>query len=230
MPEPRTRRLLWLSRQAPGQATSQPLADAGWQLLHLDPSPTGIAWLRRLAPDVVVVQLQPAELGVLAQARAATESPILVLTVAHDEAAQLRLFEAGADALLHSHSSPRLVLARLAALERLRRGASASVHVGELLVPTPQDLRRPSDLRLDLSPTEQALLDELLRQQGQAVTRRALDACLSPRQRQRHERTVDVLISRLRMRLKALAVDDVQIRAVPGVGYCLTTAAAASLS
>lgn len=231
MSEPRSPlRLLWLAAAAPPPPeVARVLEQALWQVLHLDHSTCAAAWVRRLTPDAVVMQMQASDTAALITVRAVTTAPILVLTAAHQEHAQLRLFQAGADAVLHSASSAGLLLARLRALQRLRPPPQASsVHVGDLLVPPLARGARWGGQTLDLSPTEQALLHELVRRQGRAVTRGALDACLARRQRQRHQRTVDVLISRLRLRLKEQAVHDVQIRAVPGVGYCLTTLAAAA--
>lgn len=223
MSEPRPWRLLWLASAPPAPATAQALSEAGWQVLHLDHSSRTAAWLLRLAPDALVLQLAKPAVDLLREVRPVTAAPIMVLTVAHQEADQLRLFDAGADAVLHHASTPRLLLARLAALQRLRPAAQpSSVHVGDLLVPALAEAARCGPQRLDLSPTERALLHELVRQQGHTVSRDALGACLAPRPRQRHQRTVDVLISRLRHRLKQQAVHHVQIRTVPGVGYCLT--------
>jgi two-component system, OmpR family, response regulator MtrA len=226
--EPRALRLLWLAPQAPPQETARAMGQAGWQVLHLDGSDRTADWVGRLAPDMVVLQMHIQAVPWLLEIRRTTTAPILVLTLARQDSAQSCLFESGADAVLHSGSTPRLLLARLAALQRLRPAAGGgSVHVGELLVPPLLRGARWGPQVLDLSPTEQALLHELVRSQGRAVTRSALGACLAPGRRERASRTVDVMISRLRLRLKKQAVHEVQIRAVPGVGYCLTRRAAA---
>jgi DNA-binding response OmpR family regulator len=220
-------RLLWLANERPPQDTAQAAGAAGWQLLHLDKGARTAAWVKRLAPEVVVMQWVRVDLPWLRETRAATPAPLLVLTAAREESEQAQLFDAGADAVLHAAASSRLVLARLLALRRLRPAAqTAPVHVGALQVPPLTQGARFGQQALDLSPTEQALLHELVRSQGRAVSRTALGACLAPRNQARHARTLDVLISRLRQRLRAQSVHDVQIRAVPGVGYCLTTAAA----
>lgn len=216
-------RLLWLAQDPPARETARALGGAGWQVLHLDLGARTAAWVSRLAPAVVVLHTNRPNLAWLREIRAATVSPLLVLTVAQQESEQMQLFEAGSDAVVHTSASPRLLLARLAALHRLHQTV-APVHVGELRVPPRWPVARFGELALELSPTEQALLHELVRSQGRTVSRSALSACLAPRRRQRHERTLDVLISRLRQRLKAQAVHEVQIRAVPGLGYCLTAA------
>lgn len=223
MAERPAQRLLWLSPDAPASDIARALGRSGWQVLHLDQCERLAPWLRRLNPDLVLLQMHPQALAWLREIRPITRAPIVVMTLADPDAEPAGLFERGADAVLRHDASPRLLLAWLGALQRLRAPtADQPVHAGDLLVPPLSRGVRWGPQRLDLSPAEQALLHELVRRQGHTVTRTALRACLGSDHTQGSARTVDMMISRLRRRLARQAVHAVQIRAVHGVGYRLT--------
>lgn len=236
MAERALQRLLWLAPDAPAPETARAIGRAGWQVLHVDNSDRVADWISRLAPDLLVLQLHQQAAAWLHEIRPTTVAPIVVLTPTNHESEQSQLFEAGADAVLQHGASPRLLMAWLTALQRLRAPAAAQpVHAGALLVPPLSRGVRWGPQLLDLSPAEQALLHELVRWQGHTVSRSALRACLAPGLAEERrtdgaavrERTVDMMISRLRRRLARQAVHAVQIRAVHGVGYRLTCPAAA---
>lgn len=165
-------------------------------------------------------------LDLLRRLRGASEAPLAVIGAALSEIDQVLLLELGADDVLALPLPSRLLLARLRALLRRGRaddslGRTRRASAGALLVDALARRAWHGGRAIDLTPTEADLLHALALRAGRPVDRERLGRCLRGTH---HARSLDVMVSRLRRHLRAQAVADVEIRAVPGYGYCLRSA------
>ena len=144
---------------------------------------------------------------------------ILMLTAKAEESDQVVGFAVGADDYVTKPFSVKVLVERVKAL--LRRKSvdqdDQQVIVSQgIAVDRRRHVARAGDQKLDLTPSEFALLETLIRQPGRAYSRQDLiDAALGG-DAIVLERTIDVHIRSLRKKLGAFA--DI-IETVRGVGY-----------
>lgn len=202
------------------------IAGSGWRI---EPCALDGAETLRSADLLLLATAGPDDgdpLDLLRRLRDGSDCPLAVVGPALSEVDQIVLLELGADDVLALPMAPRLLVARLRALlrrgrsdEALRRARRAGA--GALLVDVLTRRAWHDGRPVELTPTEVELLHALASQAGRPVERDRLQACLRASAGTQHARSLDVMVSRLRRHLRAQAVGDVEIRAVPGYGYCL---------
>lgn len=165
---------------------------------------------------------------VLRELRTQSLLPVLMLTARGDDVDSIVGLELGADDYLAKPSNPRVMVARIRAI--LRR----AVLQGELH----NDGKRPDRIELDdlamhagsrtvtcgghpvaMTSTEFSLLDVLLREAGNVVSKANLSERALGRKLSRYDRTLDMHISNLRRKLGPLSDGKDRIKTVRGVGY-----------
>ena len=157
-------------------------------------------------------------MDILADLRARSEVPVLVLSARHDSHDKVRALRLGADDYMTKPFWPDELIERVRA--RLRRPVLQRgdvIELGALRL----DLAIP-EVRVDgelvaLTPTELAFLTALAKRPGQALTRAWLAEHVLDPEREGSARTLDVHVSRLRKKLG----DAVVIETVWGIGYRL---------
>jgi DNA-binding response OmpR family regulator len=173
--------------------------------------------------DFVILDLNsPPEggLDVLRNIRAKKpDLPVLMVTSANLVEERVRVLDAGAD---DSLTKP-FVFAELAARIRavLRRGsrpASAVLKVGDLEIDRVAHAVQRGGHSIDLSPKEFALLEFLMRHEGQAVTRTTIVEQVWKINFDTMTNVVDVYINYLRRKVDS-GYDRPLIRTIRGVGY-----------
>ncbi len=168
-------------------------------------------------------------LAVLRQVRQTAGTPVLMLTARGEEADRVIGLEVGADDYLTKPFSMRELLARVHALlrrmELIRQMVNADLEpgaerlaYGELTLDPAARLVTLSDAEVDISATEFALLDLLLRHPGRAFSRQYLIEAVWKADYVGGDRSVDNAILRLRKKLGPLGE---RIETVWGVGYRL---------
>ena len=182
--------------------------------------------IRSLAPDLVVLDLMLPDmdgLDVCRRLREDWDGQILMLTAMKDDADVVAGLETGADDYVGKPVSPRVLLARIRALLR-RSGSStapSAIRVGDLEV-RPESRRasfRGADL--DLTTTEFDLLEILAGRAGRVQERALLVRELRGIDFTSIDRSVDVIVSRLRRKLEAVGATREMIRTVRGIGYMM---------
>jgi two-component system response regulator CpxR len=165
-------------------------------------------------------------LDVLRGIREGSTVPILMLTARGDAVDRIVGLELGADDYLAKPFHPRELLARIRAVMRRTRPATAAaaaggeaIAVGDLHVDLGARVARRAGEAVDLTSAEFDLLAALAAAAGRVVARddlaeRALGRQLSPL-----DRAVDMHVSNLRKKLGPHADGAERIRAVRGVGY-----------
>ena len=175
--------------------------------------------------------------NVLQHIRARTAIPILMLSARGDDIDRIVGLEMGADDYLPKPFNPRELLARIRTILRRSRATIEEVNVGERAVRYKiGDVELDSGTRVvycanepvELTSVEFNLLEILLRNAGQVVTRdkltkEVLDRTLSP-----YDRSIDVHISKLRKKLGHRNCGTERIKAIRGSGYIYTVSSSSN--
>lgn len=187
----------------------------------------GEAALRRHAeeaPDLVILDRGLPKMSgddVCRRIRAASSTPILMLTGEKGSDERARLLDLGADDYLEKPFSKKELSARVRAL--LRRApatrARPEASIGGLTVDTRAHQATVAGQPLDLTPTEFRLLAALAARPGEVVDRRALLRAGWPEERDPDPEWLKAHLARLRSKLDSTGAPG--LSNVRGVGYRL---------
>lgn len=181
--------------------------------------------LQRRGADVVVIDLQACgddPLAVLRELRRRTMAAVVVVVEqAADPIDRILALEMGADDVLARPLVPRELLARLRAFQRrvaaARRYEAASYRfAGWRFLPAQRRLIAPDEAVQRLTRGECALLRALAAAPHRLLSRERLLQAVHPRSESAAERSIDVVVARLRRKLGAARA---VITAERGVGY-----------
>jgi DNA-binding response OmpR family regulator len=188
---------------------------------------------RRETPDLIILDLNmPVKDGeqVLDEVRALdADLPVLVLTARQEVETRVRCLDHGADDLMVKPFSLHELRARCRALLRRKREARLQLRAGDLELDRLDHTARRAGESMVLTNKEFSLLEHLMLNRGQCVTRvELLDSVwnLEPAQT---TNIVDVYINYLRRKLKD-APPGRLIRTVRGQGYMVPSEAELSLA
>lgn len=168
----------------------------------------------------------------LRQIRTRSQTPILMLTARGEDVDRIVGLEMGADDYLPKPFNPRELVARLRSI--LRRSEQTSpqvselknntdpIHVGKVTVsPALREVSCAGET-IDLTSTEYNLLEVLVRNAGQVVTKETLSEQGLGRELMSYDRSIDMHISKLRRKLEKTSNDQALIKTVRSVGYQFT--------
>jgi len=183
-------------------------------------------------PDLVILDLMLPDVSGLDVCRSLREGwrgPVLMLTAMKDDIDVVAGLEIGADDYLGKPVAPRVLLARVRAL--LRRSTSdlnsEMIEVGPVAVDVPGRTATLKGKEIDLTTTEFDLLVLLARRAGRVQKRSVLVEELRGINFDSFDRSVDVLVSRLRRKLRK---HGGMIKTVRGLGYLMSPAVEEELS
>jgi DNA-binding response OmpR family regulator len=184
------------------------------------------------APDLVVLDLMLPELDgyeVCRRIRAVNDTPILMLTARSSVPDRIHGLLQGADDYLPKPFSPAELAARVRAILRRSRPATASddrrpaetpLRQADLVIdPARYEVRRGDEV-VPLTTVEFRLLLTLVAAEGRVLTRdQLLDAVYGADDGEILDRTIDVHVGRLRDKLGDDATTPRYVATVRGVGY-----------
>lgn len=175
------------------------------------------------AYDLVILDLNrraDSGLAVLRGIRAKRpDLPVVMVTAANLVEDRVRLLNAGADDSLAKPFAFAELAARVrAVLRRGNRPARAVLKIADLEIDRVSHLVQRAGQSIDLSPKEFALLEFLMRHEGQPVTRTAIVAQVWRLDFDTMTNVVDVYINYLRRKVDS-GFDRALIRTIRGVGY-----------
>jgi len=191
--------------------------------------------VRRDAPDLIVLDLGLPDADgteVCRQIRAETQCYVLMLTARAEEVDLLIGLAVGADGYMAKPFSPRELVARVQAMLRFPRTATAAV---EPSAAAEESVRRLAELEVDeesrevrvdgavvdLTRTEFDLLAALASRPGRVLQRETLLREVWHTDWEGNLRLVEAHMSNLRRKLVAAGLNSPEIRTVRGVGYRL---------
>ena len=185
--------------------------------------------------DLVVLDLMlPGEdgLSLCRRLRTHSEVPVIMLTAKGDDVDRILGLEMGADDYLAKPFNPRELLARIRAILR-RANAAATAHerrapclrfLGWTLDCVLRELRDPQATRVCLTAAEFDLLQVLCERPARVLSREQLLDLTHGRSTGSLERSIDVLISRLRRKIESDPHDPHLIKTVRSGGYIFSAA------
>jgi DNA-binding response OmpR family regulator len=184
---------------------------------------TGLRLLDTNPPDLVILDVMLPEmdgLSVCKRIRETSRVPIIMLTARGDVADRIVGLELGADDYLPKPFEPRELVARMQAV--LRRGSEEGmehVRVGPVEVNWTTHAATLDGRPLDLTAAELELLGFLMRHRGRVLNRERIIEGTHGINWEAYDRSIDVLVSRLRQKLGDDPRRPAFIRTVRGVGY-----------
>lgn len=193
-----------------GRAMDRILADTRISLIVLDrmlPGEDGLSICRRL--------------------RAGSDIPIIILTAQGDEVERIVGLEMGADDYLGKPFNPRELLARIRAVLRRRDDATVSTvaqkrsykFAGWSLDGTMRRLYDPKGARVELTGAEFDVLLVFCERPGRTLSRDQIIDLTQGREAAPSERSVDILVSRLRRKLERDPKDPELLQTIRSSGY-----------
>lgn len=209
----------------------QHLTHAGYQADCLHNGSEVDGWIRTHSPDLVLLDLMlPGKDGleVCRELRSWSSVRIIMVTARVDEIDRLLGLELGADDYVCKPFSPREVVARVKAV--LRRGTSSSsvatesgqsLSYGSITIDRGRFSCHVGESEVVLTPVEFRLLEALMQNAGQVLSRTRLMDVSYEDQRVVSDRTVDSHIKNLRKKLSTAAPESDPIQSIYGVGYRL---------
>ncbi len=186
--------------------------------------------IKRFMPDLLVLDLMlPGNdgLSICRDIRPAFHNPIIMLTALDDDIDEVTGLEVGADDYLRKPISPRVLLAHIRA--QLRRhgsqpsspAAAMTANNGRLRIdPATREVTH-NEKKVPLSTAEFDLLQTLVEQAGQVITRDQLHQKIFHMEYDGVDRSIDIRISRLRKKLGDDPREPALIKTVRGRGYLL---------
>jgi len=179
---------------------------------------------RQEKPDLIILDLMMPEMNgydfLRVYNREAT-TPVIVLTAKIDENDKVLGLELGADDYVTKPFSMRELTARVRAV--LRRGdktaAQDVLQMGEISLNRSGREVTVGGMQVDLTPSEFDLLAALMAVPGKAFTRLELLEKLQGDAYEGYERTIDVHIRNLRLKIEPDPASPTYIETLYGIGY-----------
>lgn len=179
--------------------------------------------LERWLPDIIILDVMlPGMDGfeVCRRLRAKLDIPVIMLTARGDVTDRVVGLELGADDYLPKPFDPRELTARIQSV--LRRGRSATAHparFGDLAIDFAAHAASLAGRPLDLTSMEFELLALFARNPGAVLDRNIIFERLKGLDSESYDRSIDVLVSRLRQKLGDDPRGPRFLRTIRGSGY-----------
>jgi DNA-binding response OmpR family regulator len=221
----RTRVLLIDDDEALGRLLTEYLEQFGFMVKAVTHAHEGLQALESERPDIVVLDVMLPGMDGFAVCRKVREGsrvPIVMLTARGSVMDRIVGLELGADDYLPKPFEPRELVARLQAV--LRRGPAPAgtgetVRVGTLEITEEARTARLEGRPLELTTAEFELLSLLVRNRGRVLTRERIMEATRGLDWEAFDRSIDVLVSRLRQKLGDDPRHPSFIKTVRGLGY-----------
>jgi DNA-binding response OmpR family regulator len=184
----------------------------------------GLKKTRTVLPDLIILDIMlPGMTGfeVCKRIRESSAVPIIMLTARGDVMDKVVGLELGADDYLPKPFEPRELVARMQAVLRRTQGTGTDRRrcFGRLMIDFQRRQVRLDDREVDLTTSEFAALDLLVRHAGKVLDRDEIMQALRGIDSECFNRVVDITMSRLRQKLGDDPKRPQFIKTVWGTGY-----------
>jgi len=191
--------------------------------------------LRRDDPELLILDVMLPDgdgMELCRSIRAESDLPIVMLTARGDVPDRVLGLELGADDYIPKPFEPRELVARVETLMRRSRQAPARrlTAEGGLVLETETRRVAVDEREIDLTTAEFELLRVMMESRGHVLSRDALLRRLRGIDGEVYDRSVDMLISRLRKKLGEDTRSPRFIKTIRGVGYQFVGAAGGQVS
>jgi len=202
------------------------LGQAGYTVVDAADGPSAVARHAADQPDLVLLDVNlPGFDGfeVLKRIRAASETPVMMLTVRGEESDHVRGLDLGADDYLTKPFSPKTLVARVRA--RLRRGGierPATLAAGAIVLdPDLQTVRIGETAPARLTNLEFRLLQLMVAHPNRTVPPERLLRHVWGSRTSEDRQLLKQLVHRVRQKIEADPAEPRYLKTVSGVGYRL---------
>ncbi len=210
---------------------SRNLHARGFEVLEASNGLEALAVWEREDPHLLILDIMMPRmdgLEVCQRVREHSAVPIIVLTALDAESDKVTALDLGADDYLTKPFGVEELLARVRAVLRRTQGevkapAGGVKQFGELEIDLTGHIVRLRGVEVRLSPTEFALLKELVINAGKLLTHRMLLQSVWGPEYGREAEYLRVYINRLRHKLESDPTNPRYLFTEPGVGYRFTT-------
>lgn len=210
------------------EAVAFHLRSAGLEVSVAEDGLRGLRALRHDLPDLLVLDLMlPHTDGwhIIREAREfAPRMPIIVVTARTNEHDRVEVLALGADDVVSKPFSMRELAARVTAT--LRRAAVVAAEAerppvadGDLRIDPERLSVSIADVPVDLTPLEFKLLWVLAEHRGRSISRDAIYRLVWGGERSHGDRSVDVLVRRLRRKVDEIGGRFTYVQTQHGIGY-----------
>jgi DNA-binding response OmpR family regulator len=201
------------------------LEHEGWNVVTAENGRSALYAARHARPDLILLDIMMPEMSgydFIRAYRKEQETPIILLTAKLDESDKVLGLELGADDYVTKPFGMRELVARIRAV--LRRTAQQShpaqvLRAADIVLDTGSHAVTVGDLAVHLTPTEFDLLATLMAAPGHVFSRSALLERLQGIAFEGVERTIDVHIRNLRLKIETDPGQPRYVETVFGVGY-----------
>jgi len=201
------------------------LEASGYEVLHAETGREALRLAANSAPDVIILDLGLPDIDgkeVLAQARAFTQAPILILSAREREAEKISALDLGADDYIEKPFAIGELLARLRAALRHAKGAAAvktRIEMDGLVIDRDKRLVTRDGQPVKLTPREYDLLIALAMNAGRVMTHgQILTAVWGPAHKD-DTQYLRVFVGQLRAKIERDSSQPAIIRTESGIGY-----------
>jgi len=206
------------------QLLTQYLTNFGYEVLSsLDPN-EGLRLFSKQSPDLVILDIMMPDMDgfeVCRIIRKENNTPIIMLTARGDLSDKVVGLELGADDYLPKPFEPRELVARIQSILRRVRGTSESkkIKLGSIEIDINRQIAKRNEEELNLTTKEFELLVLFMQNEERVLNRDHIMEAISGLDRGAFDRSIDVLISRLRQKIEENPQKPAFIITIYGAGY-----------
>lgn len=207
------------------QLLQEYLTEQGFQVITASDGQMALYSARHQPPDLILLDIMMPKMDgyqFLRQYRQERQTPVIIITAREEETDAVLGLELGADDYVIKPFRMRELLARIrAVLRRFEGGAERPerLQVGDVMLDETSHVVKVKNAPAALTPIEFDLLAVLMRSPGQVFSRTQLVDHLTESGFTGLDRTLNVHVRNLRLKIEADAAHPQYVETVFGVGY-----------